>query len=194
MNPRGDDRLGCGRLGEPAVRDLAQLGVRHQSAGPGLSRGLRGAPTLGAAPPRRGLPDPALQGLVTLTRGHDPLPGFFAAPPGSVPGDPAQEIDAILSVDPGIIVAEIETLLGLQRGSHTPRFGREQRVYFEYRLSPPSRTPPVIEEWLPKVARYSHRDLKGSCLGQAGLWLGCLPGHGVIKVCGGAFDGVVVAG
>lgn len=58
------------------------------------------------------LAHPGLRELVGLTRGTGPLPGFLAAPPDGMPGDPVQEIDAILTVDPGVITAEIRELFG----------------------------------------------------------------------------------
>lgn len=107
---------------ELAVRDLASLRFAISPSWE-LVSSLRTLTTPGAhvahlpwVQRHRGevLSDPSLAGLLALTRGTGPLPGFLAAPPEDAPGDPALEIDAILDIDPGIIISEIEDLFGAQ--------------------------------------------------------------------------------
>lgn len=81
------------------------------------------------------LADPDLQALVALTRGTGPLPGFLAATPQGTPGDPEQEIDAILAVDPAVIITEIQHLSGPQPPAAVQALVRE-----------PDRVPALLRE------------------------------------------------
>ena len=94
------------------------------------------------------LSDPGLQGLVALTQGTGPLPGFLAAPPDGAPGDPAHEIDAILAVDPSVIVSEITAVFGPQ-----PPAALQELVQF------PDRAPRLLHDQMRrywKIALAAH--------------------------------------